>query len=85
MAANRASILRRNRYNLLPARGRTAGSPRNLFPLSGKTPETCFHCLEKVPKHGSIPWKNRENTFPLSGKRDRGMNDGRDVRREGHE
>ena len=34
-----------------------------------KSAQTCFHCLEKVPKHASIVWKKCPNTFPLSGKR----------------
>ena len=30
---------------------------QNMFPLCGKESETCFHCVEKFQKHGSIVWK----------------------------
>jgi hypothetical protein len=41
--------------------------------LCGKVPETCFHCVEDFPKHGSIVWKNplfhtMETCFPHRGK-----------------
>ena len=47
-----------------PHRGKPA---RNRFPLCGKVPETCFHCVEVFPKHASIVWKNHGNRFPLCG------------------
>ena len=45
-------------------------SVENSFPLCGKVPETCFHCVEDFPKHVSIVWKNRRNMVPLCGKPD---------------
>ena len=44
---------------------------RNTFPLCGKVPETCFHCVENPRKHVSIVWKR------LSPPEARVRNDGR--------